>query len=245
MRISRIAFLGVFLFCLVSCAQPKRPTLETTANFNAHLRKGSDYFRQGSYEEAQREFEAALALNPFSDKAHNFCGLALFWQKNYPAAESRFLKAIALNPSYATAYNNLGGVYAMKRQWSSAKEMLKKAISLSPDMASAYFSLGTVHFNLGETEEGTACLAKGIALDPDYLTKNSAAVMGLSVSDASLAELSFTYAKLYASMGNVERTVEFLTKAKQAGFRDWQRIARESEFEKVRDNPKIQEFLRD
>lgn len=244
MRVIKIAFLGVFFWGMVSCAQSKKPTAEATASFNAHLRKGSDCLRQGSYQEAQREFEAAVALNPSSDKAHNFCGLALFWQKDYPAAESRFLKAVALNPSYAAAYNNLGGVYAMRRQWSSAKEMLKKAISLSPDMASAYFSLGTVHFNLGETEEGTACLAKGIALDPDYLTKNSPAVMGLSVSDASLAELSFTYAKLFASLGNVERTVEFLNKAKQAGFKDWQRIAQEKEFEKVRQAPEIREFLK-
>jgi tetratricopeptide (TPR) repeat protein len=245
MRSIKFAFLGLLSFWLLSCAYQKRPSAEVTAEFNAHLRQGANYLHQGSYKEAQGELDKAIALNPASAAAHNLCGLAHFWEKEYEAAEGQFLKAVALNPSFAAAYNNLGGVYAMKHQWSAAKETLKKAISLSPDMASPYFSLGTVHFNLGEAEEGTACFAKGIALDPEYLGKNSASLVGLSMSDASLAELCFTFAKLFASSGDMERTVEFLNKAKQAGFHDWRRIAQERDFEKVRDDPRIQGFLKE
>jgi tetratricopeptide (TPR) repeat protein len=245
MKIIKLTFLGLVFFWLISCARQNRPTAEATASFNAHLRQGGYYLNQGSYEKAQQEFDKALALNPSSAKAYNLSGLVRFQQKDYQSAEGQFLKAVALDPSFAPAYNNLGGVYAMRNQWSAAKEMLKKAISLSPDMASAHFSLGTVHFNLGEAEEGTACFAKGIALDPDYLEKHSTSLVGLSMGGASLAELYFTFAKLYASAGNIERTVEFLNKAKRAGFNDWQRIARESDFDKIRDHPKIREFLKD
>lgn len=244
MRLIKIAFLGLVFFWLVSCARQSRPTAEAKASFDAHVRKGAYYLNKGSYEKALEEFDNALALNPSSAKAHNLSGLVHFRQKNYQAAESQFLKAVAGDPSFAPAYNNLGGVYAMENQWSAAKEMLTKAISLSPDMASAHFSLGAVYFNLGEAEKGTACFAKGIALDPDYLEKNSTSLVGLSMGSVSLAEVHFAFAKLYASAGNIERTVEFLTKAKQAGFHDWQRIARESEFEKIRDHPEIKEFLK-
>jgi tetratricopeptide (TPR) repeat protein len=245
MRRIQIAFLGLVFFWLVSCAYPKRPAAESAASFNAHLRQGTYYLHQGSYEKAQQEFDQALALNPASATARNLSGVAHFRQKDYEAAEGQFLKAVALNPSFASAYNNLGGSYAMRHQWTAAKETLRKAISLSPGMASAYFSLGTVHFNLGEAEEGTACFAKGIALDPDYLGKNSTSLVGLSMSDASLAELCFAFAKLFASAGDIERTVEFLNKAKQAGFHNWQRIAQEKGFEKVRDDPNIQPFLKE
>jgi tetratricopeptide (TPR) repeat protein len=245
MRIIKFSFLGFLFFWFLSCAYQKRPAAETTADFNAHYRQGAYYLHQGSYKEAQEELDKALALNPASAPAHNLCGLAHFRQKDYDAAEGQFMKAVALNPSFAVAYNNLGGVYAMKHQWGAAKETLKKAISLSPDMASAYFSLGTVHFNLGEAQEGAACFAKGVALDPEYLAKNSASLVGLSMSDASLAELCFTFAKIFASSGDMERTVEFLNKAKQAGFHDWQRIAQERDFEKIRNDPRIQEFLKD
>jgi tetratricopeptide (TPR) repeat protein len=245
MRSIKLALGGLLFFWFVSCASQQRPNAEVTADFNAHLRQGANYLHQGSYKEAQEELDKALALNPSSASAHNLCGLAHFWQKEYEAAEGQFLKAVASNPSFAAAYNNLGGVYAMRRQWSAAKETLKKAISLSPDLASAYFSLGTVHFNLGEVEEGTACFAKGFALDPEYLGKNSASLVGLSMSEASLAELCFAFAKLYASSGDIERTLEFLNKAKRAGFHEWRRIAQEGDFEKIRNDPRIQEFLKD
>src|SRR4030042_1965387 len=243
MKLLKLAFLGLVLLGLVSCAQQKRPAADATATFNAHVRQGSYYLNQGSYEKALEEFDRALALNPSSAKAYNLSGVVHSRQKNYQSAEGRFLKAVAADASFAPAYNNLGGVYAMQNQWSAAKEMLTKAISLSPDMASAHFSLGAVYFNLGEAEKGTACFAKGIALDPDYLEKSSTSLVGLSMGSASLAELHFAFAKLYASAGNLERTVEFLTKAKPAGFPDYQRIALESDFEKIRDHPEIQEFL--
>jgi tetratricopeptide (TPR) repeat protein len=245
MRSIKFAFLGLFFFWFLSCAYQKRPAAETTADFNAHYRRGAYYLHQGSYKEALEELDRAIALNPSSAAAHNLSGMAHFQQKDYDAAEGQFRKAVELNPSLAVAYNNLGGVYAIKHQWNAAKENLKKAISLSPDMASAYFSLGTVQFNLGEAEEATACFAKGIALDPECLAKHSASLVGLSMSDASLAELSFTFARLFASSGDLERTVEFLTKAKQAGFHDWRRIAQDRDFEKIRNDPRIQEFLKD
>jgi hypothetical protein len=38
-------------------------------------------------------------------------------------------------------------------------------------------------------------------------------------------------------------TVDYLTKAREAGFTDWQRIMQAKEFEKVRDDPRIKKFL--
>ena len=245
MKYIKLAFLGFVFFALVSCARQVLPNPETAAVFDAHLRQGADYLSQGSYARALEEFGKALALNPASTRAHNLSGLAYFWQKDYRSAEDHFLKAITLNPSFASAYNNLGGVYAMQNKWDSAEKMLKKAISLSPDMVSAYFSLGTVLFNRGEAEEGTACFAKGIALDPDYLEKRSTSVVGLAMRGASLSEICFAFAKLFAASGNIGRAVEFLNKAKQAGFHDWQRIVQEKEFEKIRDDPKVRQFLKD
>jgi Tfp pilus assembly protein PilF len=245
MKYIKLAFLGFVFFCLVSCARQGTPNTETAAVFNAHLSQGADYLSQGSYARALEEFRRALTLNPASTRAHNLSGLAYFWQKDYRSAEDHFLKAITLNPSFATAYNNLGGVYAMQNQWDSAEKMLKKAISLSPDMVSAHFSLGAVLFNLGRVEEGTAYFAKAIALDPDYLEKQSTSLVGLPMSGASLSEIYFVFAKLCASNGNTERAVEFLKKARQAGFHDWQRIVQEKEFEKIRDDPGVRQFLKD
>lgn len=58
-----------------------------------------------------------------------------------------------------------------------------------------------------------------------------------------MKEAYFTYAKAYASKGDVEKTLSYLDKAREAGFTDWRRILQENEFEKVRDDPRIKKFL--
>jgi len=71
MRIIKIAFLGLFFFCLVSCAQQKKPTAETMASFNAHVRQGAYYLNQGSYEKALEEFDKTLALESEFEKVRD------------------------------------------------------------------------------------------------------------------------------------------------------------------------------
>jgi cell division protein FtsB len=65
-----------------------------------------------------------------------------------------------------------------------------------------------------------------------------------SSSAVATAELLFTYAKLYASVGNVEKTIEYLTKAEKAGFKDWHQIDTEREFEGIRKDQRIQDFIK-
>ena len=59
-----------------------------------------------------------------------------------------------------------------------------------------------------------------------------------------MKETYFIYAKAYAFAGNVDKTVEYLDKAREAGFVDWPRILREKEFEKVRDDTRVKNFLK-
>jgi tetratricopeptide (TPR) repeat protein len=104
--------------------------------------------------------------------------------------------------------------------------------------------LGILLSNLGRTDEGTRYLSRGIALDPDYLEKHKKLVTTFSSLSFDMKETYFTYAKAYASAGNVDKTVEYLDKTREAGFVDWPRILREKEFEKVRDDPRVKNFLK-
>lgn len=200
---------------------------------------------QRDYGRAAGELQAAIALKPDSAQAHNYLGLCYFHQKDYDRAGEKFEKAVTLDPSFATAYNNLAGVYSMKLQFAAAEEAYKKAISLTPDMISAQYSLGILLTNQGRGEEGAAYLSRGIALDPDFLEKNREMLTSYTSLSFDMKEAYFAYAEAFATTGNIERTVEYLTKAKDAGFTDWQRILRDKEFEKVRDDPKIKKFLTD
>jgi tetratricopeptide (TPR) repeat protein len=208
------------------------------------MKQGLSFLAQGEYGRAVEELRAAVEISPDSSKAHNYLGLCYFRQKAYDPAREQFEKAIALDPSFATAYNNLAGVYSVKSQFAKAEELYKKALSLSPDMISANYSLGILLLNIGQTEKGVSYLSRGIALDPDYLEKHKELVTTFSSLSFDMKETYFAYAKAYASAGNIEKTVDYLEKAREAGFAEWQRILREKEFDKVRDDPRIKNFLK-
>jgi hypothetical protein len=59
-----------------------------------------------------------------------------------------------------------------------------------------------------------------------------------------MKESYFADARAYASAGNIEKTVDYPEKAAKAGFAEWQRLLREKEFGRVRDDPRIRNFLK-
>ena len=228
--------------CAARHVAPSPAAQPGSAFFDLHLKQGLSLFSLGEYGKAAAELREAVAVNPGSFRAHNYLGLCYFQQNNYDLAGEEFEKAVELDRSFATAYNNLGGVYAMKLQFGKAEEMFKKALSLSPDMISANYSLGMLLANLGK-EEGAAYLARGIALDPDYLEKHKEFISTFTSLSFDMKEAYFAYAKVYASIGNVDKTVTYLEKARKAGFSDWRRILEDKIFEKIRDDPRIRKFL--
>lgn len=243
-RFTLLTFLSAFIFTIfpVSCVSLQKSGSE--AEFNQHLNAGISFLQKGNYQLAREEFGMAINLNPKSARAHNLMGIAYFREQNYDYAEMHFQKAVKLDPKFATGYLNLGGVYAMKEHYPKAREYYEKALSISSDLVAAYYSLGAVCFQLGDREKGVYYLSKGLELDPNFLDKHANSLTGLPMKGSALPELYFSFAKLYASRGDVDRTIEYLNKARQYGFKDWKRIEAEKEFSAIREDPRIKEFLK-
>lgn len=248
MRIRIVLVTIAFFLCFFGCIAHKGPSSEKVISpgkdFNYYLTNGILFLKQKDSEKAIEQLKQAIALNPDSPKAYNLLGVAYFQRKDYELAEEQYKKAIDINPSYAKAYNNLGSVYFILRKFDKAEQMYKKALSLFPELISANYSLGTLLLALGNTEESTLYLSKGIELDPDFIEKNKAFITNFTSSTFNSPEIYFTYAKVYASTGNVEKTVEYLKKAAQAGFKDWKRIDEEKEFEKIRQDERIRDYIK-
>jgi len=237
--------LGVILVLIIfcwSCLPTGKAGSE--ASFDRHLNAGLAHMRNKDYALARQEFSQALNLNPKSTRVLNLLGLTYFHEQNYDMAEIYFQRAIKIDPQFSLGYLNLGGVYAMKQLYPRAREYYEKTISLAPGLVAAYYSLGAVCFQLGDEEAALNYLSKGFELEPDFLEKHPDSLVGLPMKGASLAELYFSFARLYAGRQDLDRTVDYLKRARQAGFRDWKRIEQEPEFEKIRDNPVIREFLK-
>lgn len=236
------AILAVLVLFSWSCLPTKKAGSE--ASFDRHLNAGLTHMRNKDYTLARQEFSLALNLNPKSPRVNNLIGLTYFRQQDYDMAEMYFQRAIKLDPGFSLGYLNLGAVYAMRQLYPKAREYYEKTISLAPGLVAAYYSLGAVCFQMGDDEGALNYLSKGLELEPDFLEKHPDSLAGLSMKGNSLAELYFSFARLYAARQDLDRTVDYLTKAKQAGFKDWKRIEQETEFEKVRNNPAVREFLK-
>ncbi|MDI6846168.1 MAG: tetratricopeptide repeat protein [Candidatus Saccharicenans sp.] len=232
----------IFIIALVACFPSKRTA---GTSFENYLNSGLARLQEKNYFVARQEFFRALNLNPKSARVLNLIGLTYFREQDYDLAESYFQRAIKADPGFTLAYLNLGAVYAMKQLYSRSREYYEKALQLDSRLTSAYYSLGAVCFQMGDEQAALNYLSRGLELDPEFLEKHQDNLSGLPMRGTSLAELNFSFARLYASRQDVDRVVHYLEKARQAGFKDWKRIEAEPEFEKIRDHPAIREFLKE
>lgn len=240
-------FLPVLVILFASgCAVGRRPASEKPSgeSFRNYFERGVTLFNRGEFSGAASALSRALSIYPGSAVAHNLLGICLFQRKEYPAARIHFEKATAADPQYAQAFNNLASAYFMQGDYDRSEASFKKALEIKPDLASALYSLGNLYLSRERTDEGLILLTKAIAVDPDYLETHQALITQSAQEGFRSTEAYFLYARLYAQAGNIAKTVSYLEKAEGAGFTDWRRVLSDAAFDKVRDAPLLQTFMR-
>ena len=96
----------------------------SAASDSLHNNLGYNLLMQKKNEEAAREFEAALKLNPASEIARNNLGTALARS----GAVEKALAAWQTNSDAASAHNNLAAVWIEKGNYSEARRELQQAL---------------------------------------------------------------------------------------------------------------------
>ncbi|OGD12528.1 MAG: hypothetical protein A2Y86_04620, partial [Candidatus Aminicenantes bacterium RBG_13_62_12] len=177
--------------------------------------------------------------------AYNLLGISYFLQENLRRAEEYFLRAVSLRKDYSAAYNNLGNVHFVQGNLDAAREDFRNALHISPDSAAANYSLAMLLFSQGKHEEGMTYLSRGIALEPNFLEQDRKFTAGIAQAGLTSTETYYSWAKVYALQDNPAKAVEFLQKAKEAGFRNRKRLEEDKDFDKIRSNPEFQLFLQD
>ncbi|MBN2207567.1 MAG: tetratricopeptide repeat protein, partial [Candidatus Aminicenantes bacterium] len=213
-------------------------------SFRESFERGVALFNRGEYDGAAAALSRALTHSPGSAVALNLLGICRFQQKNFPAARALFERAAAADASYAQAHNNLGGVFFVQGEYDRAEAALRKALEINPGLVSALYSLGNLYLSRDRFDEGLAVLAKAVTLAPDYLETHQALITQTPQEGFRSTEAHVLYARLFAEAGDLTRTLSYLERAERSGFKDWERIAVDVAFDKVRDAPAFQDFLR-
>ena len=115
--------------------------------------KGMDALKKKKTEEAQKEFEKAVAAYPKYAEAWYRLGALQLSEKNSEAARSSFAQAIAADPKLVTPYVELAILDARDAKWKETAESTSKAIRLDPiDFPSAYYFDAVANYNLKNFE---------------------------------------------------------------------------------------------
>ncbi len=129
---------------------------------------GVIHYQRGEYQEAVRQIDTALRINPRAAVAHNNLGNALKDFGRAKEALASYERAIALKADYADAYYNRGNVLRALGRFEKAVASYDRAVALRPDYVDAFNNRGSALKDLERFEEALASFDRALALKSDH-----------------------------------------------------------------------------
>jgi len=211
----------------------------------ADLETRADQLRmQKLYLDALDYYRAAMNKEPSSARLLNKIGITELLMQRYGEARKSFDKSIKADHQFADAYNNLGVVYYEQKRYGAAIKQYGKAIAIDGGSASFFSNLGAAHFAKKEFEKAIVAYQHAVQLDPDVFERTSrGGVQAQLPSPQDRARYDYTVAKLYAKMGFSDRSLEYLKKALEEGYKDFKNVYKDSEFAELRKDKRFTELV--
>jgi len=205
----------------------------------AAVRRAEVLSARGRYAEAAEEYKKALAVQPLDAGVHNKLGICYQYLQDEGTARREYERALELRPSYAEAWNNLGTLEQSSKRFKQAVRAYRKAISIRPTLATAWKNVGHAYVALGQIQEAFEAYREAYRLDPSVLESQS---IGVPAAGVDVAIQNYYLAKLLALNGQNDKAIELLKLAREAGFRDFERVLSDPDFRSVVEDPRFREL---
>jgi tetratricopeptide (TPR) repeat protein len=192
----------------------------------AHYNLGIALMRIGRFDEATSHFQRAQQLKPDSPIVYRNLKKALAAQRVMNRKMSEIQAALKLAPENVTLYLKMGNLYERKGDLDSAISQYKMALSHQPDFSPVLNNLAIAYAIKGEYDKALSAFKKRIALQPDD------------------ADAHYAIARILARQNKVEESIDWLKKATQKGYKDWDSIKNDKNFENIRNTALYQEFIK-
>jgi tetratricopeptide (TPR) repeat protein len=255
-RIGSVSLLVAVLLVLPSQAQnseqlevgppPQHRAYPPAAGATAEeLEKRGDGLREEkNYLDAIDFYQAALKGAPGRADLFNKIGICQLLMRRDKEAKKSFERAIKADHNHADAYNNLGVVYYALQNYGAAIKQCERAVALKKDAGSYYNNLGAAYFAEKQFGKAVQNYSKAVQLDPDIFERSShAGIQAKLASPEDQAHYDYILAKLYASRGDPERSLRYLKKAMEEGYKDIKNVYKDEEFSALRKDPRFAELM--
>lgn len=213
---------------LAEADEASRKALEFDPNLGrAHAARGFTLWLLDRFDEAKKEFETAMRLDPDQSDAPYFYGRACFQRGDFAQAVKLFERACRNRENHeaqyfaAQSYTALGDEASAMAAYRLALRAVEKHVELNPDDARA-FTMGAVALcRLGERAAGLQWAEKAQAIDP---------------TDPGIR---YNVACLFALEGEATRAIESLDAAVKAGFAHKNWVDKDPDLDSIRDDPRF------
>jgi len=212
------------------------PAADATAT---ELEARADQLRaEKLYLDAMDYYRAALAKQPKSASLLNKIGITNLMMQRYREAKKWFDQSIKTDRNYADAYNNRGVTSYEEQRYAAAVKDYRRAI------ASFFSNLGAALFAKKEFDPAAVAYQHAMELDPDVFERTTrGGVQAQLPSPGDRARYDYTVAKLYAKMGYSDRSLEYLRKAMEEGYKDVKNAYKDAEFAELRKDKRFTELM--
>ncbi len=120
----------------------------------------------GHTEEAAKEFQEVVALDPSSVEGYRNLASAYIKLGRIEDAVATFQKAIRLKPGYWPNYHSLGVFYWQQGKYAQAEEPFQLIVKLAPGNPAGYRNLGALYYMMDRYDDAEMAFRKSLQLEP-------------------------------------------------------------------------------
>lgn len=205
--------------------------------------RGDDLRQQKAFRDSIDYYEAALKKHKTA-VLYNKIGIAQLQMMRLKEARKSFGRSIKADKNYAEAYNNLGVTYYQEKKFGKAVKEYKKALVIRDASASFHSNLGSAYFSQKQFQLAAIEYGRALQLDPDIFERNSKGGVAAQLqSPEDRAHFSYVIAKMYAQVGNFDRSLQYLRRAIEDGYKVAEQVFKDQEFAKLREDPRFTELM--
>jgi len=205
---------------------------------------GDELRGEKAFLDALDYYHAALAKDPKNAPICNKAGIAELQMMRYRESRKFFERAIKLDEQFADAYNNLGVVQYKERRYGKAIKLYEKALQLNPDIASYYSNLGAAYYSEKSWDKAAAAYGQALQLDPNIFEHTTRTGVSAQLpSPEERAHFDYLMAKLFAKRGDSDRSLRYLQRAMEDGYKEINNVYKDPEFEALRSDARFTQMM--